>query len=118
MAIEPPSTATKLLVVALTLALIAYPDRVANWLQGWDTIFFWLIVGLFIAISRVGTKIVIRIAAEGGELPANDEMFNFPEFSVDNPNAAPQQPVSPEVARRRASWWPSQLRWRRAAPAA
>ena len=81
MAIEAPSNATKLVVVAIILALAARAEKIAALLQGWDSAFFWVVIVLFLAASRVGTKIVLRIAAEGGELPANDELFNLPELS-------------------------------------
>ena len=109
-AVAPPSAATKLLVFAIFVVLICYADRVAMLLQGWDGVIFWVVIAFFIAASRIGTNIVKRIAAEGGELPANDEMFNLPEISTD-PVAASQQHQSP-VSERTESWWPSYLRFR------
>ena len=80
-AVEAPSAPIKLCVVAVCVALFIYADRLATWLQGWDGMFFWFVVVLFLGASRIGTKIVMKIAADGGELPANDEMFNLPDVS-------------------------------------
>lgn len=105
-AVEPPSAATKLLVLAIFVALIAYADKLAAVLKGYDGIVFWTVMAFFLAASRIGTKIVVRIAAEGGELPANDEMFKFPDpvaVSQERPPAVKQQ--------RSESWWPSFLRF-------
>ena len=92
MAVEPPSPATKLLVIGTICAAIFYADNISTWLRGWDGWIFWLVILLFLVVSRIGTKIVIRIAADGGELPANDEMFNFPDLNERPPSPPPSPP--------------------------
>ena len=99
-AVEPPSmgwTPNQLLVAAVFAVLIAFPDKVVAVLKGYDSVFFWMWVVFCLVASGIGTKIVVRIAGEGGELPANDEMFNFPEpvaVSQENPQAVAQRTAS------------------------
>ena len=91
------------------MVAMVYADRLAAWFQGWDIYFFWLVVAMGLLASCVGTQIVLRIAAQGGEPPANDELFNLNFDHLQR--QAQEQPVS-SAARRR--WWPEQLSWRRA----
>ena len=112
--VQPPSSASKLLIVCTFCAAIYYAESIAFVLQDWDRSIFWLVILLFLYASYIGTKIVLRIAASGGELPANDEMFNLPDLVVPaNDTAQPLQSAPAAEQSSARPWFLSKLMWRR-----
>ena len=55
-AVEAPSNTVKVIVIAIILALIAYADKLASLLQGWDGVFFWVVLALFVALVDYSTS--------------------------------------------------------------
>lgn len=115
-AVQPPSAVSKLVIVVTFCVAIFYAEDIASALRGWDSAIFWCVILLFLIASRIGTQIVLRIAASGGELPANDEMFNLPDINL--PANEPEVLQNPPSTAESSSSFLSSLRWRRGSASA
>ena len=63
--------------VVITASFFAPLDGLTSFLASYDTHVFCILLVLFVIVSIIGTRIVLRC----GELPGNDELFNMPELT-------------------------------------
>ena len=67
----------RLVAAAILLAIVCAPTDWLKSLVSLDDLIFRGIILLFLVVSAVGTRIVLRC----GDLPANDELFNLSELT-------------------------------------
>ena len=69
------------------------------WYEILDKLVLVFIILAYVIVSYIGTKVVLR----SGELPANDELFNFPEAPRPQLTPAQRAALNGEHVRRSAS---------------